>query len=129
MKPTTKAVIYSALIFPGLGLWSLGQRKRAAIFGIPAAAAVIYMLVGAWRIAQRIADQLAQEILATGQVSLDIGSLLTQVRAAVAEAPGLQDAQWIFLLSWILGIFSTYAVGKLQEQTKPTPDTPSTPQE
>jgi hypothetical protein len=129
MKPSTQAVIYSALIFPGLGLWLLGKRGRAAVFAMPAIAAIVYMLIGAWKIAHRIAEQLSEEILATGQISLDIGSILGQVRAAVADAPGLQDAQWIFLLSWILGIVSTYAVGRSLEQTQPSPATSSTPQE
>lgn len=129
MKPLTKAVLYSALVFPGLGLWSLGKRSRAMVFAIPALAALIYMLVESWKIAHRIAEQLSQEILATGQISLDISSILSQVRNAIAEASGLQDAQWIFILSWILGIVSTYAVGRSLEQHKISPATPSTPQE
>lgn len=122
MKPSTKAVIYSTFIFPGAGLWSLGQRGRAAVFAIPALIAVGYMLVGSWRIAKRIADQMAQEILATGQLSLDLGYILTQVREAVAQSSGLQEAQWIFIAAWLLSIASSYAVGKLHEQKTPTPD-------
>lgn len=122
MKPSTKAVIYSAFIFPGAGLWSLGQRGRAAVFAIPAIVAVGYMLVGSWRIAQRIADQMAQEILATGQLSLDLGYILTQVREAVAQHPGLRDAQWIFIAAWLLSIASSYAVGKLQDEKTFTPE-------
>lgn len=123
MKPSTKAVIYSTFIFPGAGLWSLGQRARAAVFGIPALLAVGYMMVGSWLIARRIADQLAQEILATGQFSLDPAYILKQVREAIAGDSGLQDAQWIFLAAWLLSIASSYAVGKLQDQKIPAPDT------
>lgn len=122
MKPSTKAVIYSTFIFPGAGLWSLGQRGRAAVFAIPALVAVGYMLVGSWRIAKRIADQMAQEILATGQFSLDLGYILTQVREAVAQSSGLQEAQWIFIAAWLLSIASSYAVGKLHDQKTSTPD-------
>jgi hypothetical protein len=119
MKPSTKAAIYSAFIFPGAGLWDLGQRGRAAVFGVPALIAMIYMMVGIWGIARKIADGLNNEILATGQINIDIGAILAQVHRALAESPNLENAQWIFVASWIISIFSSYAVGRLQEQSPP----------
>jgi hypothetical protein len=120
MKPSTKAAIYSAFIFPGAGLWVLGQKGRAAVFGVPALIAVMFIMVGTWGIARKIADELIKEILATGQINIDLWAILAQVRQAVTESPNLENAQWIFVASWIISIFSSYAVGKLQEQSQPS---------
>ena len=119
MKPSIKAAVYSAFIFPGAGLWALGQKGRAAVFAVPAIVAVMYMMVGTWGIARKIADGLANEILATGQINIHLGAILAQVHQAVAESPNLENAQWIFVASWIISIFSSYAVGRLQEQSPP----------
>jgi hypothetical protein len=122
MKPSIKAAVYSAFIFPGAGLWALGQKGRAAVFAVPALIAVLYMMVGAWGIARKIADNLTKEILATGQINIDFGAILLQVHQAMVESPNLKNAQWIFIASWIISIFSSYAVGRLQEQHQPTAD-------
>lgn len=119
MKPSIKAALYSAFIFPGAGLWELGQKARAAVFAVPALIAVLYMMVGAWGIAWKIADELIIEIQATGQINIDLWGILTQVRQAMAESPNLENAQWILVIAWLLSIASSYAVGKLQEQSPP----------
>ncbi|ACE83914.1 hypothetical protein [Cellvibrio japonicus] len=129
MKISTKAALYSAFIFPGAGLWYLKHHSRALVFGIPALLAVIYLFVGAWRIAQRIAEDLSRDILATGQFNLNLGEILLQVRQATAADPSLEQAQWFFVAAWLISIFSSYAVGRLQEQQGTSPDTPPAPKE
>lgn len=120
MKLSTKAALFSAFLFPGAGLLLLRHYQRAAIFGIPALLAAGYLLTRIWKIAQQIADNLSQEILATGQMALDTSAIANQMHEAISQTPGMQEAQWVFIASWILSIFSSYAVGKSKEQSPST---------
>ncbi len=111
MTATHKALLLSLFVFPGAGLWALGQRGRAMVFALPAAVAVIYLFQGIWQIAMSLAEQSAEAIL-----RLDFASVFAQVHTAVAQAEQLQTPVWVFIAAWILGLASTYSVGKLQEQ-------------
>ncbi|MBI2572180.1 MAG: hypothetical protein HYV63_34655 [Candidatus Schekmanbacteria bacterium] len=48
MMPTraaaTRALLLSAVVFPGLGQWSLGQRWRAAALGLAVCAALAWLM-------------------------------------------------------------------------------------
>lgn len=118
MKLSTKAALWSALVFPGAGLWFLKQPGRALVFMIPALLAIAYLLLNVWRIAQGIADQLAQDILASGRLAIDFSGLLVQVHTAIAANPSLAQAQWLFVAAWGISIVSSYSVGRLQEQAQ-----------
>ncbi len=111
MTATHKALLISLLVFPGAGLWALGQRGRAMVFALPAAVAIIFLFQGIWEIAQSLAEQSAEAIL-----RLDFAAVFAKVHAAVAQAEQLQTPIWVFIAAWILGMASTYSVGKLLEQ-------------
>ncbi len=116
MKLSTTAALWSAFVFPGVGLLYLKHYGRALVFMIPALLAMGYLLFNIWRIAQGIADQLTQDILATGRFAISITDLLAQVHAAIAANPALEQAQWVFVAAWAISIVSSYSVGRLKEQ-------------
>lgn len=116
MKPSTKAALWSGLVFPGLGLWMLKHYGRALIFMIPALLALVFLLVNTWRIAQQIADGLVQDILASGSLAINPGHILLQVREAIAANPLLEQCQWFFIAAWGISIISSYFAGRVQEQ-------------
>lgn len=111
MISITKAVLVSALVYPGAGLWALGQRARAAVFAVPATVAVFYLLSGISRIAHQIAEKIVN-----GGMGFDLARINAEVHQAIAQARDLDTALWVFVAAWILGIASTYSVGKLRDQ-------------
>jgi len=110
MSNSTKALLCSAFIFPGAGLWLLGERGRACVFALPAAVAIINLTQGIWRIAQHVKEQLL-----SGELALDLPQIVAQVHLALAEASQLETSVWVFLAAWILGLASTYSVARLKQ--------------
>jgi hypothetical protein len=111
MKKSTKAALFSTLIFPGAGLLWLKQYTRAAIFMIPALAISYYILHKAMDIAQT----LAQKVKA-GSIPPDLSRLLVEVHTMTQQLlVDLDDAMWLFILCWTLSILSSYFAGKKLE--------------
>ena len=111
MKKSTKAALYSALLFPGVGLLLLKQYKRAAIFILPAALITFYILREAMNIAHILADKITSGIL-----PMDIAIITAEVTRMEQQLKvQLSDAIWLLIICWALSIFSSYFVGKKLE--------------
>lgn len=96
MKPSIKAVLISALLFPGLGqLVALKRPARASTFIIPALLALLYLLSTAFTVATQIADQIA-----AGTLPLD-PQLITQQIEATNTGPGGNIAAAVLLIAWL----------------------------
>lgn len=111
MKLAVKAALYSGLVFPGAGLLVLRQAARAAIFGVPALIALIYMMSEIYAIAQRLANQIV-----SGELPLRLDVIYAAIHNAIFEAKELEGPLWIFIAAWIISIFSSYAAGNLMDQ-------------
>ena len=108
MKKSTKAVLLSAFVFPGLGHIYLKRYLVGAVL-LFAAAISVYQLGAA---AIDTALSIAAEIEA-GQVSLgetSISQLVEEKSAESAEATDLPLA--VLALGWIIGLLDAYRVGK-----------------
>lgn len=113
MKKSTKAALFSTLIFPGAGLLWLKLYLRAAIFMVPALAISYYIFKEAMKIAQTLADKIT-----AGLIPLDVTRLLTEVNMMTAQLKlNLNDAIWLFIICWALSISSSYFAGKKLEST------------
>jgi hypothetical protein len=96
MKPTTKAALISALLFPGLGqLVILKRPGRAFLFIAPALAALLYLLSAAVSTASGIADQIT-----AGTLPLD-PQLITQQIEATNTGPGGNIAAAVLVIAWL----------------------------
>ena len=114
MKKSTKAALFSALIFPGAGLLWLKLYLRAAIFMIPAVGISYYIFREAMKIAHTLSDKIT-----TGLIPLDASRLLTEVHIMTEQLKvNLSDATWLFIICWVLSISSSYFAGKKLESTQ-----------
>ena len=96
MKPSTKAALISALLFPGLGqLVVLKRPARAFLYIGPALLALLYLLSSAFAVASRITDQIT-----AGTLPLD-PQLITQQIEATNAGPGGNIAAAVLLAAWI----------------------------
>jgi hypothetical protein len=96
MKPSTRAALLSALLFPGLGQLLVLKRARGWLFLLPAAAAFLWLLRSALDVANQIAGQIA-----SGALPLDLQLISERIAAAGGDALGPQVAGAVLLGAWI----------------------------
>ncbi|WP_096085736.1 hypothetical protein [Agaribacterium haliotis] len=109
-----KATLYSALIFPGAGLWLLGKRMLACAFIISSAITLVFLFVGIWAIAQNLADQLVAEMAASASFSFNITELMQQIRTQLHARPELALSKWLFVALWLSSTLVTYLIARAQ---------------
>jgi hypothetical protein len=116
MKKSIKAALFSALLFPGTGHFSLQKMLRGLIFFIPSFLSVIYIVHYSLDKAYAIADQLN-----LGNIPLDTNTITN----LIAEPPTgetllkLQIATWTIIVCWIVSIIDSFLLGKKADQVDP----------
>jgi hypothetical protein len=118
MKKSTKAALYSALVFPGAGLLLLKHYWRAAIFMLPAALLLGYIT----HCLMFIADAITQQIL-SNRLTLDILNLAqniptleTLVQSIISEQHfHLELARTLLFFCWGFSIASSFFAGKRRD--------------
>ena len=109
-----KAVLLSALVFPGAGHFALKKYIPGAVLA-GAAFAGLYILVT--RMLER-ALQIAQK-LQSGEARLDTSTIVKLVseQGPRSEAQLLNIATAVLLVVWLIGIVDSYRVGRLQDKS------------
>jgi hypothetical protein len=113
MKKSIKAALFSALLFPGTGHFSLQKMMRGLYFFIPAFLSLIYLVRYSLDKAYVIADQLN-----LGKIPLDTETITN----LIAEPPtgmtllNLQIATWTIIVCWIGSIIDSFLLGKKADQ-------------
>lgn len=115
MKKSTRAVIYSLFIFPGAGLWKLGEKKRALVFIIPTLVAVILLIARLMQITQNIANQLPITSLSAESLIGNFKLLYAETHSQIYQDPAILNFLWLILAAIIMSSISSYFVGKKQE--------------
>lgn len=126
MTHAKRAAIASAFIFPGAGLFMLGQRLRGCVFAVPAALIIGLLFINLLQVALQLSNELDAKAK-RGDFGLDIPYLWNSLHGAVFESPYWAEGKWLLLAAWLFSIMSSYAVGKkrdLEEQHATT--TPGT---
>jgi hypothetical protein len=115
MKRSTKAVLLSALVLPGVGHFYLKKYLVGAALALCAAIS-LYVLTS---IAITTALDVAQQIEA-GQTGLDV----TAISDSLSKRPNGSErsantATNIFVLLWMVGMVDSYRLGRKQDQAMP----------
>ena len=112
MKKSTKAVLLSGLVFPGLGHLYLKQWIAGAIlFGIAACSS--------WYIGTVVMEtaMVIVEKIQSGTVSSDIATI---TRLAAEQSSGTEQAtnlaKIIWLACWVIGIVGSWWQGRAQDK-------------
>ena len=112
MKKSTKAVLISGLVFPGLGHIFL-RRYVVGLVLLCLAGGAIYTVANT---AIVTALDVAGEI-ESGSTALDsasISQLVTQRSQQAGQSTNV--AAWVLMISWVIGIIDSYRVGRMQER-------------
>lgn len=107
MKPSTKAALVSALIFPGLGHLVLKRPMRGCLFIVPALLAIGFLL----RTTLALASALVAEI-DSGKLALDPLAILARIHASGVDNPATNAASLVILLCWVGSVADAFWLGR-----------------
>lgn len=108
MKRSTRAVLLSGLVFPGLGHIFLKQYLRGSILVLIALATASVIIRFAVRQAQVIVDGVV-----SGDISVDAGAMteLLSNASSGSDSTAVTVSTIIFGACWLIGIVDSYRVG------------------
>jgi hypothetical protein len=117
MKRSTKAVLLSALVFPGVGHLYL-KRWAVGVVLIGVSAYAVYSIVS---VTMRIAMDVVQRIESSGLTpDIDtITNLVTQQLSGSEQATNM--ATIAFAACWLMGVIGSYIHGRAQDQLDTAP--------
>lgn len=118
MKRSTKAALFSALLFPGLGHLYL-RKYWVGLLLILVAAASLYTVVST---AVDIALSVIKDI-ETGVVVPELTAISDRIaQQSETEADSTTIGSIVFLVTWVIGIFDSYRLGSSEEQSRSSAD-------
>ncbi|RYZ98379.1 MAG: hypothetical protein EOO68_13895 [Moraxellaceae bacterium] len=127
MKKANKAALYSALVFPGLGLLWLKSYKRAAVFIIPTLVALWYLCTTLYNAIAPVYSKMLRDaeegLLVVDPSNLNglYATLYQQIQDSIAiHQEQLYIAKAILITAWICSIISSYFLGKKLNDEKTT---------
>ena len=119
MTKASKAALFSAIIFPGAGLWWLKHYVRAGIFIVSAIGSLGYIITTVYNSVAPIYNKMLRDaeeglivVDATNFSSTFIKLYQEMYQGMAAHQSELNAAQFIFIACWLCSIVSSYFVGK-----------------
>jgi hypothetical protein len=113
MKQSTKAVLLSALVLPGLGHMLLKQYRRGVPLMLAALAAVSVYLAVAIQSALGIMDRIN-----SGEVALDEAAISSLVSDSVSSSDStlMNISVTVLVVCWLIGIIDSYRLGLARDK-------------
>ncbi len=108
MKKSTKAVLFSVLVFPGTGHFLVEEFQRGFLW-LSAAGILLFIYCRyAWNTAQKIVSNV--DINA----GLDINQLMAQANATTAQSSNgwMTLVGWLLVVIWIVAAVDVYRLAK-----------------
>ena len=121
MKISSKAAVYSGLVFPGSGYFIVHCNKRAIAFILATFVCLAFIMYEAYYKAQII----AQGIIDSGVIPTSI----SQLREQIVITPGIltpfeiNSIYAIIGLIWLIGLIDSYRVALSLERKADNPNT------
>lgn len=114
MKKSVKAALFSGLVFPGVGEFSLKLYLRGMMFFLPSMISLVFIADNSMHKALSIVDQIER-----GEVPLDPVAISNLISAAPSGSDllKLQIATWTIIVCWIVSIIDSYRLGKIADQS------------
>lgn len=105
MKPSIKAALISALVFPGLGHCALKRRARGCCFMLPSVLAILYLV----RVAVARANALLAQI-DSGALAIDPQAISDQLSAAGPQSTLVTLATVVLAVCWAGSIIDAFLI-------------------
>jgi hypothetical protein len=114
MKTSTKAVLWSGLVFPGAGHIFLRRYRRGMLLIVPALLEFSMLVRGLIMQAEFILDKIE-----SGAISPDPLAIAAMLDAA-PETHMTQIAFWILVACWMAGMVDAYMLGTEEDRKDET---------
>ena len=113
MNKSSKAVLLSALVFPGTGHFYLKKTLHGFYIAGSAITALYFLITKSVESALRITDKIQ-----SGEVPLDVATITELVSNSPtgADALLLNIATVVLIVCWLIGIVDSYRVGHAQDK-------------
>ena len=113
MKKTTKAVLLSALVFPGMGHLSLKKYLAAIVLAGASFASIYYTMTKSVENALQIVEKMQIDYNQP-----DVAAIIDSVsqQPAGSDAYLLDIATAVFVICWLIGIIDSYRIGRAQDK-------------
>lgn len=115
MKKSVKAALYSGLLFPGTGHFSLDRYRRGLLFFVPAFSSIVFLVHNALSQAYAIVGQIEQGNIPANHEA--ITSLISTAPGG-AELMMLKLATWVWIICWFGALIDAYRLGKKADIAK-----------
>ena len=110
MKESTKGVLLSALVYPGLGQLALGLKLSGALFAVLTTAGLLVVI---YRLTIRIYHALDPILSSLADNTLNWRKLIEIVNLSPYHSWGIEGISLVFLLScWIVAAVHAYLAGQ-----------------
>jgi len=119
MKKSTKAVLLSALVFPGAGHLYLKRYLAGGTLAATSFACLYYLIANAVEKALAIVEQIQN-----GEVQMDPVAIteLASRQPGGTEAFLLDVSTYAIIILWLFGIFDSYRRGRLSDNQQQAQD-------
>lgn len=107
MKPSLRAALLNAFIFPGVGHIHLKRAARGCIFLLPTLAAAMYYLNQVMERANAIADQVMG-----GSMPLDPALIAARLEQASGNSTLMTVSVYVIVLCWAASIVDGWLLGR-----------------
>ena len=113
MRTSTKAVLLSAFVFPGLGHFVLKKYKHGIALAGISFAGIYYLVAKTVEMALQVAEKIQ-----SGDVQLDAVAIaeLVSRQATGTEAQLLDIATYAIIICWLIGIIGSYRTGSVRDK-------------
>lgn len=113
MKRSTKAVLLSGLVFPGIGHIVLKYYLRGSILMLSALVATAVIVTSVVKRALSIVDSIN-----SGDIPPDMTAMAEMVSSSTSSADGFAENAALIVLGvcWLIGIIDSYRVGVALEK-------------
>ena len=117
MKISTKAVLLSALVFPGTGHLLLKSYRTGMLLISASLVSLYYLVTTSVEAALQIVDKIQ-----SGEVSPDVASItdLVSKQSAGAEMLWSNVATAVLVICWVIGIIDSYRKGRVRDKDDST---------
>jgi hypothetical protein len=115
MNKAFKAALVSALIFPGIGHFSLKKPLQGSLLA-GASFVCLYFMVSA---IMEVANQIVVKIQ-NGDIPMDVTNISNIVASQLAGSDGrlINIPSYMLMVLWVVGIVDSYRVGLSQQKSK-----------
>jgi len=114
VKRSTKAVLLSGLVFPGIGHMYLKRYVHGIILSVGAASAVYFIVSVVVNTAHEVVEKIQ-----SGGVPLDLGTITDLVSQQSSLSEQSTNIAMIALVAcWVIGIADSYRQGRAQEKVE-----------